>query len=136
MCVKPDNERKTIIGLFYQRDKSITNQEKDGADLMQQAFTKNNPQIKLSDLSNESERNIQDGYMRAILVSLREIELVSSSISELWCVRACSRVSIDRERSQPVTVCNASYTCCTFIRFVAPACPIGTPADRITVSPG
>lgn len=54
-------EVNSIVKNIY---KSITNQEKDGADLMQQAFTKNNPQIKLSDLTNESERNIQDGYMR------------------------------------------------------------------------
>lgn len=54
-------EVNSIVKNIY---KSITNQEKDGADLMQQAFTKNNPQIKLSDLSNESEKNIQDGYMR------------------------------------------------------------------------
>lgn len=36
---------------------------KDGADLMQQAFSENNPILKLNNLRSESERNEQKGYM-------------------------------------------------------------------------
>lgn len=44
--------------------KDLTGQEKDGSDLMNKAFTISNPIIKLSDLSTDSERNIQIGYMQ------------------------------------------------------------------------
>lgn len=37
--------------------------EKDGADLMFSAFPKNAPNIYLSDLSNRSEQDVQEGYM-------------------------------------------------------------------------
>ena len=37
--------------------------EKDGKALMLSAFSPNSPTIRLDDLSNESGRNIQEGYM-------------------------------------------------------------------------
>lgn len=43
---------------------SIDGREMDGASLMTSAFSPNNPIIRLSDLSNDSERNIQQGYMQ------------------------------------------------------------------------
>jgi uncharacterized protein (TIGR02391 family) len=60
-------EVNSIVKNIY---KSITNEERDGADLMRKAFTLNNPQIKLSDLSNDSEKNIQDGYMNIFAGSM------------------------------------------------------------------
>jgi uncharacterized protein (TIGR02391 family) len=42
----------------------IDGREIDRARLMTSAFSLNNPIIRLSDLSNESERNIQQGYMQ------------------------------------------------------------------------
>lgn len=53
--------------------KSITNQEKDGANLMHSAFNKNNPQIKFNELSNQSELNIQEGYMHIFAGAMKGI---------------------------------------------------------------
>jgi uncharacterized protein (TIGR02391 family) len=44
--------------------KRRTGEELDGAPLMQKAFSPNNPLIVLDDLSTESGRNIQQGYMQ------------------------------------------------------------------------
>ena len=44
--------------------KTHTAQEIDGAALMERAFSLSNPIIKLSDLSSESEKNIQKGYLQ------------------------------------------------------------------------
>lgn len=44
--------------------KSETGEELDGASLMQKAFSPNKPIISIGDLSTESGRNIQQGYMQ------------------------------------------------------------------------
>jgi len=46
-----------------QRQLQSGGRELDGARLMRTAFSPNNPVIRLSSLNNESERNIQEGYM-------------------------------------------------------------------------
>lgn len=51
---------KVIKGLHQ----SETNVEIDGAKLMTSAFSPLNPSVSLSKLSNESEKNIQKGYMQ------------------------------------------------------------------------
>jgi len=60
-------EINVVVKSIY---KNITNQDKDGTDLMNKAFTVNDPKIKLSDLSNESEKNIQQGYMQIFAGSI------------------------------------------------------------------
>ena len=43
--------------------KDKTSREYDGANLMRTAFSSTNPIIRISDMSTESERNVQQGYM-------------------------------------------------------------------------
>lgn len=50
-----------------------TSNEKDGAKLMQSAFSVQNPIIKLGDVSTETGANIQQGYMEMFAGSMRGI---------------------------------------------------------------
>lgn len=79
-------EVNTVVKRIY---KSITNEERDGADLMRKAFTINNPQIKLSDLSTESERNIQNGYM----------DIFAGSMTGIRNPKAHENISISKNRA-------------------------------------
>lgn len=54
-------EINRAVKLIY---KSETGEEVDGASLMQKAFSPNKPIICIGDLSTESGRNIQQGYMQ------------------------------------------------------------------------
>lgn len=53
--------------------KSRTSVEKDGARLMQAAFSVQNPIIKLGDISTETGTNIQQGYMEMFAGAIRGI---------------------------------------------------------------
>jgi len=57
-CLKEANH------IIKQYVKNKTGKELDGAPLMTTAFSVGNPVIQLADLSNETGRNIQSGYMR------------------------------------------------------------------------
>lgn len=53
-------EINNIIKIEY---KKISNEELDGAKLMQKVFSVNNPIFQFADISTETGRNIQQGYM-------------------------------------------------------------------------
>jgi uncharacterized protein (TIGR02391 family) len=53
--------------------KSVTGDELDGVKLMDRAFSMENPIIKLNDLSSESDKNIQKGYMQIFQGSMTGI---------------------------------------------------------------
>lgn len=55
---------KEINTLLKEHVKRRTGDELDGASLMQKAFSPNNPLVVLADLSSESGRNEQQGYMQ------------------------------------------------------------------------
>ena len=48
-------------------------EEKDGARLMQSAFSPNNPIIKIGDISTETGRDIQQGYMEMFSGAMKGI---------------------------------------------------------------
>ena len=50
-----------------------TSEEKDGARLMQSAFSSNNPIIKIGDISTETGRDIQQGYMEMFSGAMKGI---------------------------------------------------------------
>ena len=54
---------KEINGVVKTRNKEHTGKELDGADLMQRTFFPNTPVIAQADLSTESGKNEQQGYM-------------------------------------------------------------------------
>lgn len=55
---------REINTIIKNRVKQATNREFDGATLMNHAFSSNNPVISFSDLTTDSGRNIQIGYMK------------------------------------------------------------------------
>jgi len=68
---------------------SKTGNEEDGASLMKRAFSVNNPIIKLDDISTESGKNIQQGYM----------ELFSGSMIGIRNPKAHANITITKERA-------------------------------------
>lgn len=54
-------EVNEIVKLEYKR---LTSKEDDGTSLMFQAFGSSTPQIRLTSMSSETERNVQDGYTK------------------------------------------------------------------------
>jgi len=69
--------------------KKKTGNELDGASLMNTAFSPKNPIISLDDLSMESGRNIQTGYM----------QIFAGSITGIRNPKAHDIINIDRERA-------------------------------------
>lgn len=69
--------------------KEKTGQESDGADLMYQAFSPKNPIIVLDDLTTESGRNIQQGYM----------QIYAGSMIGIRNPKAHENIIIERERA-------------------------------------
>lgn len=63
--------------------------EFDGASLMQKAFSTDNPILKLSDLSNESGKNIQKGYL----------QIFSGAMTGIRNPKAHENIVIDRNRA-------------------------------------
>ena len=55
---------KEVNSMIKEHMKRKTGKELDGASLMQTAFSPNAPTIVLDDLSTESGRNVQQGYMQ------------------------------------------------------------------------
>lgn len=68
--------------------KKKTGQEFDGASLMQRAFSLENPIIKLDDLTTESGKNIQKGYL----------QIFSGSIIGIRNPKAHENITISKER--------------------------------------
>ena len=68
--------------------KNKTGQEFDGASLMQRAFSLENPIIKLDDLTTESGKNIQKGYL----------QIFSGSIIGIRNPKAHENITISKER--------------------------------------
>ena len=64
---------KKINAIVKQNYFNSTKQELDGRDLMFKAFSLNNPVIKLSALSSQTDRNIQEGYMYLFAGSMQAI---------------------------------------------------------------
>lgn len=64
---------KEVNCVVKQLVKSSDGRELDGASLMNTAFSVNNPVIKLDDLSTETGRNIQQGYMQIFAGSMTGI---------------------------------------------------------------
>jgi len=82
-ALKEVNKRvKTIV-------KQKIGEEYDGADLMNRAFSLNNPLIKLDDLSTETGRNIQKGYML----------IFSGTMTGIRNPKAHENISIDKKRA-------------------------------------
>src|ERR1017187_1367929 len=69
--------------------KRATDQEFDGADLMQRAFSPNAPVVRLADLSTEDGRNIQQGYM----------QIFAGSMTGIRNPKAHSNIIIDASRA-------------------------------------
>jgi uncharacterized protein (TIGR02391 family) len=69
--------------------KKKTHKEFDGADLMNQAFSIGNPTIALDDLSTDSGRSIQAGYM----------QIFAGSMTGIRNPKAHSNVVIDKKRA-------------------------------------
>jgi uncharacterized protein (TIGR02391 family) len=65
------------------------NKELDGSSLMKTAFAPNNPIVSLADLSTESGRNIQQGYM----------EIFAGSITGIRNPKAHANINIDAKRA-------------------------------------
>ena len=66
-----------------------TSQEDDGASLMKKTFSVNRPVISLDDISNETGRNIQQGYM----------ELFSGAMIGIRNPKAHANITITKERA-------------------------------------
>jgi uncharacterized protein (TIGR02391 family) len=69
--------------------KQRINQEYDGADLMNRAFSLQNPIILLDDLSTETGKNIQKGYM----------QIFAGSMTGIRNPKAHNNITIDRQRA-------------------------------------
>lgn len=69
--------------------KSKTGEELDGKNLMFKAFNLNDPIIKLSNYSTETEKNIQEGYMH----------IFAGSIQGIRNPKAHENISIDKNRA-------------------------------------
>jgi len=69
--------------------KRRTNQEYDGADLMYRAFSLQKPIIELDDLSTETGKNIQNGYM----------QIFAGSITGIRNPKAHNNITIDSQRA-------------------------------------
>jgi len=69
--------------------KQKTGQEYDGADLMNRAFSLQNPLIVLDDLSTETGRNIQKGYM----------QIFSGAMTGIRNPKAHENITIDSRRA-------------------------------------
>jgi len=69
--------------------KRRTNQEYDGADLMNKAFSLKNPIIVLDDLSTENGKNIQKGYM----------QIFAGSMTGIRNPKAHNNITIDSQRA-------------------------------------
>ena len=69
--------------------KRRTNQEYDGADLMYRAFSLKKPIIELDDLSTETGKNIQNGYM----------QIFAGSMTGIRNPKAHNNITIDRQRA-------------------------------------
>jgi uncharacterized protein (TIGR02391 family) len=74
------------VKAFY---KSKTGEEKDGVDLMRKAFTLTRPIIVLDDLSTESGKSVQQGYM----------DIFAGSIAAVRNPKAHGVVNIDALRA-------------------------------------
>lgn len=61
---------KEINDLVKEIVRQSTNQEFDGADLMNRAFSIQNPIVRLDDLSTETGRNVQKGFMQIFAGSM------------------------------------------------------------------
>ena len=61
---------KEINNLIKVKYKSISGEELDGARLMNKVFSVNNPIFHFADLSSETGRNIQQGYMQIFTGSM------------------------------------------------------------------
>lgn len=59
-CV--ENALKHLDNTIKQKFKAITQKEKSGKALMQEAFNEGNPIVKLSDLQTISDKDLQEGY--------------------------------------------------------------------------
>jgi uncharacterized protein (TIGR02391 family) len=70
------------------KHKEERNEEKDGSSLMKSAFSPNNPSITLEDLSTDSGKNIQQGYM----------ELFSGAMTGIRNPKAHQNISLDEQR--------------------------------------
>jgi uncharacterized protein (TIGR02391 family) len=69
--------------------KKATGNEFDGADLMQRAFSPNNPVFRLGDLSTEDGKNIQQGYM----------QIFAGAMTAIRNPKSHSNVTIDADRA-------------------------------------
>jgi len=69
--------------------KRRTNQEYDGADLMYRAFSLKKPIIELNDLSTETGKNIQNGYM----------QIFAGSMTGIRNPKAHNNITIDSQRA-------------------------------------
>jgi uncharacterized protein (TIGR02391 family) len=81
---------KEINTVVKDHVKRKTGEEADGADLMRKAFTPNRPLIVLGDLSTDSGRNIQEGYM----------EIYAGSMIGIRNPKAHANVVIDDKRAR------------------------------------
>jgi len=61
---------KEINNIIKSKYKEISGIELDGAKLMQKVFSANNPVFEFADLSNETGKNIQQGYMQIFAGSM------------------------------------------------------------------
>jgi uncharacterized protein (TIGR02391 family) len=69
--------------------RKATGQEFDGADLMNRAFSLNNPLVRVADLSTEDGKNMQKGYM----------QIYSGAMTGIRNPKTHSNVMIDEKRS-------------------------------------
>ncbi len=79
-------EVNTVVKKIVQKE---IGEELDGASLMQKALSLDNPILKLSDLSNESGRNIQKGYL----------QIFSGAMTGIRNPKAHENLVIDRRRA-------------------------------------
>ena len=73
------------IKLTHQREKG---EEKDGSSLMKSAFSPNNPSITLEDLSTDTGKSIQQGYM----------EIFSGAMTGIRNPKAHQNITLDEQR--------------------------------------
>jgi uncharacterized protein (TIGR02391 family) len=80
---------KAINSAVKAKVKSITGSEYDGADLMNRAFSARNPIIQLDDLTTDTGKNIQLGYM----------QLYSGAMTGIRNPKAHDNIVIDKRRA-------------------------------------